>query len=703
MDFQDYVKEFLDELRTDAAINATDAGDEFILKTFELMESVNELKDPVQFYFGKSGRRNRPMQIDGYCFDDAENSLILLLSDFEDSHTPENLTNSKIDSLYKKMINFLDEVCNGDLQTYCDDSDDALKLSRLIKTRISDQISPILKIKFYIISNRRLSERVKKLKEDEFNEKPVEVHLWPIERLFEVSNSFNNEPITIDIINDFHSKGIPCIRGDIGNNLGYSAFIAIIPGKLLADIYIEHGSRVLEGNVRAFLGSSGSKSVNFGIKRTIMNEPTNFFTYNNGIAVTASKIELSDFDGELRITKIEDMQIINGGQTTASLAAAVLKKENVSLDGIFIPMKITVIEDRDSVDEDGIKFYDKMVQFISRYANSQNKVTAADFFSNSPYHVLLERMSKKYFAPPVNGSPVPTGWYYERARKKYDQEQIKMSKSERDKFAQKYPKKQIIKKEELAKYLYSIDCNPHIVSRGSNWIMKDFGASIDNMYAKNKAVFNEFYFKKCVAAAIIFRTVDRMVLTAPWYQKGGYKLNIVPYTISKIIDSIPDGYSIDWMRIWQCQSLYPSFVREIEVASKITNDFIIQSHGIIVTEYCKRKETWDTFREKPYTLSDGFIKDLIDAEDVREQAADAGKEQKALNNISVEIEVARLGSSYWQALLDAANKKHALTYKDISLLNVAANMEKTGKYPSPLQARAIKAIKQKLDDEGIIV
>lgn len=703
MDLHEYIKDFLEELRTDAAINATDTGDEFIVKSFELMDSVNEFKDPVQFYFGKTGKRNRPMQIDGYCFDDADSSLILIISDFLDSPSPENLTNSRIDILYKRILNFLDEACNGELKLYCDDSDDTLKLAMLIKSRMNDQISPVLKIKFYIISNRKLSEKVKKLKEADFNGRPVELHLWPIERFFQVSNSFNNEPVVIDLVNDFNSNGIPCLEGDIGDDLGYQAYIAIITGKLLADIYIEHGSRILEGNVRAFLGVSGSKSVNSGIKRTILNEPTNFFTYNNGIAVTASKIELSECAGRLYITKIEDMQIINGGQTTATLASAVLKKDNVTLEGIFVPIKITVIEDRESVDENGIKLYDKMVQFISRYANSQNKVTAADFFSNSPYHVVLERLSKKYFAPPVNTNPIPTGWYYERARKKYDQEQIKMSKSERDKFAQKYPKKQIIKKEELAKYLYSIECKPDIVSRGSNWIMKDFGASIDEKYAKNKSVFNEFYFKKCVAAAIIFRTVDKIVLSAPWYQKGGYKLNIVPYTISKIISSIPAGYSIDWMKIWQNQALYPSFVREVEIVSKTTNDFIVQSHGIIVTEYCKRKETWDAFREIPYKLSDAFLCDLISTEDVRKQAADAGKEQKEIDNIAVEIEVANLGSSYWQSLLDSANMKHALTYKDASLLSVAANMEKTGKYPSTLQARAIKMIEQRLKEEGIIV
>lgn len=87
-------------------------------------------------------------------------------------------------------------------------------------------------------------------------------------------------------------------------------------------------------------------------------------------------------------------------------------------------------------------------------------------------------------APPVNGSPNPTGWYYERTKKKYNQEQMKMTKAEKARFALKFPKKQIIKKEELAKYLYAIEMKPDLVAKGSNWVIKDFGAAINEAYKK---------------------------------------------------------------------------------------------------------------------------------------------------------------------------------------------------------------------------
>lgn len=711
MKIEEYAEEFITNLRADAAINGTDTGDEFYVQTLEILKENGEFPDPVLHWFCKSGRRNRTMQIDGYAFDETDKSLILFIYDFEDTDKPGNLINSQIETLYKRLLAFLDESCNGNISEYCDDSDDTILLSKLIRKRINaDDISPdiLLKVKFYIITNKYLSSQVKKLKQEDFNDKPVEVIIWNLERFYELEEAGNNEPIYIDIKNEFNSKGIPCIEGKVGENLGYKAYIAIIPGKLLAEIYIAYGSKVLEGNVRAFLGTGNAKGVNSGIKRTIISEPTRFFTYNNGIATTAATVKIENVDGQNYITEIEDLQIINGGQTTATLAECVLKKTNVELEGIYVPMKLTVIEDRDSVDEEGVRFYDSMVEKIARYANNQNKVTAADFFSNSPFHILMEQMSKKYLAPPVNGSPNPTGWYYERAKKKYDQEQMKMTKSEKDKFALKFPKKQIIKKDELAKYLYAIECKPDVVAKGSSWVIKDFGASINEVYKKDKAQFNEYYFKKCVAATILYRTTDAYLeklkrIPGAWYTVGGYKMNIVPYSISKIISCIPSGYSIDWLRIWNTQSVYPELMAEIERITQITNNFICDSHGVIVTEYCKKHETWEEYRAVPYELSQEFLNSLMSTSFEREQADGAKSTQKANNQVVDAMKILEKGSQYWKKLLEAAMKQNMLNFKDISLLKMAIDIESTGKLPSPAQTKAIFRIEKSINDVGIFV
>lgn len=745
--YQEYKQEFLDSLRADSAINGSDTQDEFLSCTLGMLEDFDEVQSPQKVGFGdKRCSGQHVMRIDAYAFDETDHSLELFINDFQDTYETENLTGSKVDELYWRMYYFLDEVCNGKIANYFDDSDDALKIAALIKRRmnaIGDDPEQILKIRMFILTNKELSTDIlnrnlletkirktkgsktvkstKKIKKADFNGKPLEINIWNLERFYEKEKSFSSDPIVIDFRNDYSCDGIPCIKGNIGENLGYEAYIAIIPGKLLSEIYIEHGSKVLEGNVRAFLGTSGSKSVNSGIRRTINNEPDKFFTYNNGIATTAADVETEEKDGQLYITKIVDLQIINGGQTTASLAEAVLKKTNPELNGIFVPMKLTVIDDRETENEDGVRFYDQMVQNIAKYANSQNKVTAADLFSNDPFHIWMEKMSKKIFAPAIHYS-VPTGWYYERSRKRYEQEQFKLkSETDRKRFRAKYPKEQLITKEQLGMYLTTMKEQPNIVAKGKNFVIKEFNTIISQDYKTNKGCFNEFYFKKCICAAIIYRTVDNYLEshkdsarkpTGFWYKAGGYKLDIVPYTIAKIIHSVPAGFTLDWNYIWNRQDLSPAFMHEIEIVTKMTNDFICDSHGVIVTEYCKRPETWVAYRDNVrYTPSEKFLSELMPESITKEQEVASQKDQKDTNDLNYVTEIIKLGAGYWQRLLEEGISRAALSYAEQDTLRKAVDFAQKGNIPCSASgkvpartmalAKSIYDVKDKLESLGI--
>lgn len=745
--YQEYKQEFLDSLRADSAINGSDTQDEFLSCTLGMLEDFDEVQSPQKVGFGdKRCSGQHVMRIDAYAFDETDHSLELFINDFQDTYETENLTGSKVDELYWRMYYFLDEVCNGKIANYFDDSDDALKIAALIKRRmnaIGDDPEQILKIRMFILTNKELSTDIlnrnlletkirktkgsktvkstKKIKKADFNGKPLEINIWNLERFYEKEKSFSSDPIVIDFRNDYSCDGIPCIKGNIGENLGYEAYIAIIPGKLLSEIYIEHGSKVLEGNVRAFLGTSGSKSVNSGIRRTINTEPDKFFTYNNGIATTAADVETEEKDGQLYITKIVDLQIINGGQTTASLAEAVLKKTNPELNGIFVPMKLTVIDDRETENEDGVRFYDQMVQNIAKYANSQNKVTAADLFSNDPFHIWMEKMSKKIFAPAIHYS-VPTGWYYERSRKRYEQEQFKLkSETDRKRFRAKYPKEQLITKEQLGMYLTTMKEQPNIVAKGKNFVIKEFNTIISQDYKTNKGCFNEFYFKKCICAAIIYRTVDNYLEshkdsarkpTGFWYKAGGYKLDIVPYTIAKIIHSVPAGFTLDWNYIWNRQDLSPAFMHEIEMVTKMTNDFICDSHGVIVTEYCKRPETWVSYRDNVrYTPSEKFLSELMPESITKEQEVASQKDQKDTNDLNYVTEIIKLGAGYWQRLLEEGTSRAALGYVEQNTLRQAVDFAHKGNIPCSASgkvpartmalAKSIYDVKDKLESLGI--
>ena len=447
MEIDEYRIEFLNQLRNDASLNQNDVDDDFINTTVEMLEELGELSDPYPFSCDMRGLHGRAMAFDAYAFDDADSSIVLLISDFQNSVEKTTLTNTHIDELYSRMRYFIEEAYAGNIRKYCDDSDPIIDIAKEFKRRIgvNSLNTEVLKFKFYIITNSVLSSQVKNVKKEDVLGRPVELNLWTMERFYQSMLSSTNETIQIRC-RDYGISGIQCLKANLGNNNAYDSYMAIVPGAFLAKIYLDHGSRLLEGNVRAFLSVRGK--VNKKIRETIIGKhPENFFTYNNGISVVAHSIELSP--DKSKIVAFNNFQIINGGQTTASLASAKVKKEvsDENLDKIYVPMKLTVLNIENDMTEDEEAKYQDIVQKISKSANCQNPVSDADFFSNDPFHVTMETLSLKHLAPPVNGSPHQTTWYYERSKGRWEQEQMKMTDAQREKYKAKNPKNQVVKKE----------------------------------------------------------------------------------------------------------------------------------------------------------------------------------------------------------------------------------------------------------------
>ena len=190
--------------------------------------------------------------------------------------------------------------------------------------------------------------------------------------------------------------------------------------------------------------------------------------------------------------------------------------------------------------------------------------------------------------------------------------------------------------------------------------------------------------------------------TGFWYKSGGYKLNIVPYTIAKILSCIPKGYSLDWTKIWQKQGLSTAFMREIEIVTKKTNDFICDSHGMIVTEYCKKESTWVAYRDNiRHELSSAFIDELIPLSIVQNEEAAAKKEERETQKLDYQVEIVRLGEEVWNRLCVEGTKRGFLSYQDKTLLETAIKACRNGALVNMMTARKIMAVKDKLEAEGI--
>jgi hypothetical protein len=225
---------------------------------------------------------------------------------------------------------------------------------------------------------------------------PVTFQIWDVTRLKRIHSALS---VRDDLVVDFshiEGGGLRVLPASVRSG-EYEGYLAVIPGEDLANIYMQHGSRLLEGNVRTFLGRSGK--VNKGIAATVAKEPAKFFAYNNGIAATASEVTSKwKGDGSIVVTSATDLQIVNGAQTTASLASAARDK-TLTKGTIFVPMKLSVVAP--SVASD-------LIPAISRCANSQNGVRPSDFFANHPFHRLIEGISRRILAPAVGGSQVQT-------------------------------------------------------------------------------------------------------------------------------------------------------------------------------------------------------------------------------------------------------------------------------------------------------
>jgi hypothetical protein len=316
----------------------------------------------------------------------------------------------------------------------------------------------------------------------------------------------------------------------------------------------------------------------------------------------------------------------------------------------------------------------------------------------------MEELSLKHMAPPVNGSPHQTIWYYERSKGRWEQDQMKMSEAQRNRYRLRSPKNQVVKKEKLAKCLNTIYMNPHIVCAGSANNMKAFATTITELYEKSKDSINEVFFKKGIASVILFDDVDRLVNKSEWYPKGGNKAQIVPYTIAKLIASLPKGMDIDWKRIWNKQMLYVELVNQIEIIAKSVHEFLLDSGGAIVREYAKKASTWKKFRDEySVVLTHEFISSLVSTDLLKDEERAAKRTRKFNSDIDLEVEFYTRGYDYWMKFYNDMEKEQVISYGDRDFIKSLASYIIKGSLPSKAQIKKLLKIITKAEDAGYIM
>jgi AIPR protein/abortive infection phage resistance-like protein len=681
MDLETFRAEFLNDVLVRAEIDGGFTDWAFTAVATTRLEDANEV---VNFEPCHYRSRSGHIRIDGYSFDPADDSLRVFLTHRSDQDVLTTLTQTEARRLFKRLTGFLRASVTRQFEGSLDDNHPA----RDFAETLLEQKDKVSRIRAYLMTDSLLSKAVRDWPEGTIEGVAVEYHIWDISRFHRAHlSSTGLDDLVIDFQEDL-AEGLPCLEASTAES-PYSAFLCVIPASVLAKVYDQYGSRLLEGNVRAFLSVKGK--VNYGIRKTLIERPEMFFAYNNGISAVASSVVVTRTTGGARLISATNLQIVNGGQTTASIFNVGRLKESRQLHDTFVPMKLSVVDGEQSA---------VMIKDISRYANTQNKVNDADFFANHPFHQRLEQISRRTLAPALAGMQHETRWYYERARGQYLNEFVKMSKAQRERAKLILPKSQIITKPDLAKSELSWAQRPHIVSQGAQTAFLDFARRIDAAWEVDPNKFHDEYFRRAAARIIVFRGTERLILTQPWYL-GGYRANIVTYTIAKLSHDVDEARRgvIDVKRIWRHQDLHPELTAQLAAIAE-------QVYGVLtapvgqqnVTQWAKREECWVRVRQLTIPLSHDIIGTLVDESDVRDDARAAKASQQVDSGIDAQRAVLALGIDYWLELNSWAERRGGLAPSDQSALRIAAGIG--GNIPNERQCRRLLQLRRHFEDDG---
>jgi hypothetical protein len=553
--------------------------DFFTTVALEYLSEAGEVEDSIMCPY-----RDRGLQLNAYTVSDDYESVEIIVSIFNDSETVQSVARTEIDAALKRALSLFRKAIN-DLHASFEKDTDTYGFS----IGLSQHKDDIKALKVVAITN--CTVKPIPLKSIDLDGTEVSFSIWDIDRIYRCLTSGKmRETVEVDFVELF-GKAIPCIE-NVSNDI-YSVYLAILDGAMLARLYDAHGARLLERNVRSFLQVKGA--VNKGIRDTLRDEPEMFLAYNNGISVTAESVEvIHDSDGRTCIKQIRDMQIVNGGQTTASIYNAKREKKlEVDLSKVFVQMKLSVIQSPEAMDN--------IVPRISAYANTQNKVQIADFSANDPFHRKIEELSRVIWAPAQEGLKAKN-WFYERARGQYaDQLSRESTPLRKKQFKEDHP---CFTKTDLAKYENTWDQLPYVVSEGAQKNFKKFTLRLQQ---RKNFIPDELYYKRLIAKAILFRRTEKLVQAQNY---GGYRANIVTYTIAFL--SFKSAQRIDLERIWKEQTLTQALEDEIVRVSAFVHTLITNPPGgANIGEWSKKEKCWDSVREFAFVVSAAFEAEWI--------------------------------------------------------------------------------------------
>lgn len=578
------LKDFLEETRAEIAAQMND-GSPFAELVFcevvmqHLVEAGMTFEPVVCHFRGRVGNAN--LRLSGYAISDDADQLDLFVSLYEGFETPTPIQDQDSKTAAQQCVRFLELCAAGRLADKLDPSSDAYSLALTIQ-EIYDGLD---QVRVFVLTDG--IAKSKSFKPRDVGDKSVRLEVMDIERLFRHrSEGKPRDELVIDF-NEVSGSPLPCVYvpGQTGD---YDYALTAIPGEALRFVYEKFGPRLLEANVRSFL-SVKAKGVNAGIQGTLRSAPERFMAFNNGIVLVADEMRLDRAeDGSPGIVWLRGMQIVNGGQTTASIYFAKKKYPETDLSKVRVPAKIIVMREEDPTKEEAL------VSDISRYANSQNAVRQSDLSANKPFHVEVERLSLSIYCPDGVGR-----WFYERAAGSYNTLLAREGTTPARLRALKdsVPPSRKITKTELAKYLMAWNIRPEIVSLGTQKCFDRFMTALGESEAAGAPVVPDPpFFKTLVAKAIVFKAVHKTARPLV----SAFLANVAAYTVAVVADSYRDAFDLE--KVWLRQSVSSQFLEQVEIWAREVNDRLHEtSNGKMISEWAKRPECREAMFARPFS------------------------------------------------------------------------------------------------------
>ena len=623
----------------------------------DLLSDSGETENAALAYDERDLRTRKQHKVNGYAISENYETVDLFISLYKPEEEVWPVYKEEITQAAKRLTNFFIKAFDGGYENVVAESSDVFVLAHTLGS-FKELREKLVRVNAFILTNGEYKGDLPS--RAEVCGRVIIYNVIDIRSLFQMDQSSR---LSIEI--DFKEQGfrIPCMPSGAENS-EYTAYVAVMPGECLASLYENFGARLLEQNVRSFLQFGGN--INKGMRDTIRNAPDMFFAYNNGIAATADDIQL-DYSGKY-ITRISNFQIVNGGQTTASILYT-KKKFKADISRVAVQVKISVVKDKDH--------YSDIVDSISRYANTQNKVNSADFTANNPVLVRFEKLSRQLLTPLTAESSLQTYWFFERARGQYQtlKQQAGSSKKAKDMFEKTHPNKQKITKTELAKYINSWDeftwhqklvVGPHVVALGNE---KNYAKFISHSIPKDIKEVNNIYFEDTVAKAILFRDADKRYGTKKSGNPIGELKNVVvPYTLS-LLNRITEG-RLDLYKIWKAQKPSPALSNFIYRLMIQVNAFIIEcAEGTHYIEWAKREECWDKVKAHQFEYNlDEIAADLFDPANPPSRRVIAISDDVAEETTPEEQVISAIAPDLWEKISIWGRESG---YLDIQLQNTA--------------------------------